>query len=151
MKIDIQAKKIEIVNLQEIPDINKKMKHISIEINYTPSRADLYEPSSLKSRHKISIIYYDKEDKKKEMGTIDLTVIVFITETDENKEKLQEILNIWNQKGYNEIPLDIRVGIENAISSIWPVVSIAAEKAVLPPPIQPLAFSPRPTTGNLQK
>ncbi len=149
MRIDIQAKKIEISNLQEIPDINKKMRPISIEINHTPSRADLYEPSSLKSRHKISIIYYDEEDKKKEMGTIDLTVIVLIT--DENKEKLQEILDLWNEKGYNEIPIDIRVGIENAISSIWPIVSIAAEKAVLPPPMQPLAFSPRPIAGNLQK
>ncbi|GCC10789.1 hypothetical protein IPdc08_00826 [archaeon] len=149
MRIDIQARKIEIVNLEEIPDINQNMRHINIEINYTTSRADFYKPSSLKSRHKISIIYYDEEDRKKEIGTIDLTVIVLIT--DENKEKLQEIFDIWNEKGYNEIPLEIRVSIENAISTIWPVVSIAAEKAVLPPPMQPLAFSPRPTVENLQK
>ena len=115
MRIDIQVKKIEIINLEEIPEINQKMRHINIEINYTTSQSDFYKPSSLKSRHKISIIYYDGEDRKKEIGTIDLTVIVLIT--DENKEKLQEILSIWNEKGYNEIPLEIRVGIENAIRS----------------------------------
>ncbi|NOZ83110.1 MAG: hypothetical protein GXN98_04785, partial [Euryarchaeota archaeon] len=48
------------------------------------------------------------------------------------------------------LPLDVRVAVENSISlGMLPAVSVAAEKARLPPPVPPIAFSPRPSPEGM--
>ncbi len=151
MRVEIQAKKIEINSHEEIPDVVKGRRNILLEVNHSASSPDFYDYTTLKSRHRISIIYYEEDAKRKrEIGSADCHLVVLLI--DDNKEKLQSIFDVWNTRGYNEVPLDVRVAIENTISfMILPALGVVAEKVRLPPPMPPVSFSPRPTQKELRK
>ena len=149
-RIEIQVKRLEISTANEIPEI-KVVRNVRIDINHTTQPPELYSRNSIRSRHKISVDYYEEEGgRRKEIGNADCNILVLIS--DENEDEIRNIYDIWTNQGYNNLPLDVRVDIESKISlQVLPVVGIAAEKARLPPPIQPFAFSPRPAPGHSPK
>ncbi len=148
MRIEILVKKLEISTSIEIPDIRTTMRDIRIDINHTTQPPELYNLNSIRSRHRISIGYYEEEGgRRKEIGTIDCSIMVLVSH--ESTDEIQKIFDIWSYQEYNMLPLDVRVAIETNISlAVLPVIGIIAEKARLPPPIPPFAFSPRPVTGG---
>lgn len=147
MRIEIQVKKLEVSTNSEIPDI-KPMRNIRIDLNHSYQPPELYSENSIRSRHKISIGYYEEEaGRRREIGVIDCSIVVLFS--DESVDKIQQIYDNWNNQGYNNLPLDVRVALENNISlGVLPAISVAAEKARLPPPIPPLALSPRPAPSG---
>ncbi len=148
MRVEIQLKKLEVSTGYEIPDL-KQVRNIRIDINHSCQQPELYSPTSLRSRHRISIAYYEEEgERRNEIGSVECSVVAYIT--DESPERIHQMYDIWSTQGYNSLPLDVRVAVENTISlGMLPAVSVAAEKARLPPPVPPIAFSPRPSPEGL--
>ncbi len=150
MRIEIQLRKMEISSQDEVPDVKTK-RNVMVELNHSSPPPELYNSSTIKSRHRISITYYEEEGgRKREIGSADCHIVALLS--DESVERIQKVYDIWATRGYNEVPLDVRVALENAISfGILPAISVAAEKARLPPPIPPVSLSPRPAQGEMKK
>ncbi len=146
VRIEIQLKKLEVSTSAEIPDI-KPVRNIRIDLNHSCQPPELYSENSIRSRHKISIGYYEEEaGRRREIGAIECSILVLFS--DESADKIHQIYDIWNSQGYNNLPLDVRVALENNISlGVLPAVSVVAEKARLPPPVPPVALSSRPSQG----
>lgn len=142
MRVEIQVKKLEISSHDEIPDI-KAVRNVRIDLNHTPQPPELYSPTSIRGRHRISIGYYEEDNgRRREIGVVDCSMVTLLSD---EKEQIHRVYDIWSNKGYNDLPLDVRVSIENGISmGVLPLIGVVAEKARLPPPIPPLALSPRP-------
>jgi len=98
----------------------------------------------IKATHRISAVFID-EDEKKEIGSIEFTVVSVISD----HEEINKIYEFWSSKGYNEIPLDIRIILENQLTyDVLLPISFICQKMNLPPLIPPLTFSPRPQIGR---
>lgn len=150
MRIEIQLRKLEVSTGYEIPDL-KPVRNIRIDINHSCQQPELYSASSIRSRHRISIGYFEEEGvRRTEIGAIECSIVVYIT--GDSSEGIHQIYDVWSAQGYNSLPLDVRVAVENTISlGILPAISVAAEKARLPPPVPPVAFSPRPAPGAVSR